>query len=156
VKNADEGVKVNEEVMKSLTDINTQSNRVSEVIAEIAAASIQQSQGIDQVNKGVSQMDQVTQQNAANSEESASASQELASQASEMKRMVDSFILDIDGRGYDSRNRSMPVTTAHHSDHARVPSGSKKVKVLTGGAATSKKPSAVIPLDDDERLAQAF
>jgi methyl-accepting chemotaxis protein len=45
VKNAENGVVINQEVMKNLEEINAHAKRVSEVMAEIAAASDQQSQG---------------------------------------------------------------------------------------------------------------
>jgi methyl-accepting chemotaxis protein len=91
VKNAENGVTINQEVMKNLEEINGHAKRVSEVMAEIAAASDQQSQGVGQVNTAMEQMNQLTQQNAANSEESASASEELSAQAQEMKSMVSGF-----------------------------------------------------------------
>jgi hypothetical protein len=62
-------------------------------VAEIAAASEQQDEGISQVNKAVEQMNLLTQQNAANAEESASASEELSSQAQELQAMVGQFKL---------------------------------------------------------------
>ena len=62
-------------------------------MAEIAAASEQQDQGISQVNKAVEQMNQLTQQNAANAEESASAAEEMSSQSEEMRSMVAGFKL---------------------------------------------------------------
>ena len=62
--------------------------KVSGLVGEIAAASHEQSQGIEQVNKAVSEMDKVIQQNAATAEESSGASHELTSQAEDMKGMV--------------------------------------------------------------------
>ncbi|MBP9698520.1 MAG: methyl-accepting chemotaxis protein, partial [Elusimicrobia bacterium] len=100
VKNAENGVTINHEVMKNLEEINGHAKRVSEVMAEIAAASDQQSQGVGQVNTAMEQMNQLTQQNAANSEESASASEELSAQAQEMKAMVNGF--KISGGGHSS------------------------------------------------------
>ncbi len=72
VKNADDGVKIAQEVAKSFESIAISSRKVNDLIGEIASASKEQSQGIDQVNTAVSQMDKVTQQTAANAEESAS------------------------------------------------------------------------------------
>jgi len=93
VANSDSGVEINQEVMQNLTEINSQVDKVGEMMVEIAAASEQQNEGIDQVNTAVDQMNQVTQQNAANSEESASAAEELSSQAEEMRSLVASFQL---------------------------------------------------------------
>jgi len=93
VKNSEEGVIIAAEVAKSFDAIAGSNAKVDNLIAEIAAASQEQSQGIDQVNTAVAQMDQVTQQNAANSEESASAAEELSSQAEELQSMVAQFVL---------------------------------------------------------------
>ena len=51
--------------------------RVTDIMGEIAAASTEQSRGIEQVNQAITQMDEVTQQNAALVEEAAAASRSL-------------------------------------------------------------------------------
>jgi methyl-accepting chemotaxis protein len=93
VKNAEDGVNIAQEVSKSFDAIAGSAKKVNDLIAEIAAASQEQSQGIDQVNTAVAQMDKVTQQNAANSEESASAAEEMSSQAEELQSMIGQFTL---------------------------------------------------------------
>jgi len=93
VKNSENGVVINSEVLANFQEITERINKVSQVVAEIAAASDQQDQGISQVNRAVEQMNQLTQQNAANAEESASAAQEMSSQSEEMRSMVASFRL---------------------------------------------------------------
>ena len=71
--------------------------RVGELVAEIAAASNEQAQGINQVNTAVTEMNKVTQQNAASAEESASASEELNAQAEQMQLMVGELMAIVDG-----------------------------------------------------------
>ena len=93
VKNSENGVVINVEVLKNFQEITERINKVSQVVAEIAAASDQQDQGINQVNKAVEQMNMLTQQNAANAEESASAAEEMSSQSEEMRSMVAGFKL---------------------------------------------------------------
>jgi methyl-accepting chemotaxis protein len=66
---------------------------VTDIIAEIAAASQEQSQGIDQVNKAVGQMDQVVQSNAAQTEELSATARLLADQAAELQALVGRFKL---------------------------------------------------------------
>ena len=73
------------ESFQSNTEIST---KIEGLIKEISAASGEQAEGIEQVNRAVTQMDKVTQQNAASAEESASASGEMSSQAGVMKEMV--------------------------------------------------------------------
>ena len=71
--------------------------KVGELVGEIAAASNEQAQGIEQVNIAVTEMDKVTQQNAANAEESASASEELNAQAEEMEGFVHELAIIVRG-----------------------------------------------------------
>jgi methyl-accepting chemotaxis protein len=65
--------------------VDENTGKVSELLAEIAAASSEQSQGIEQINLSVSEMDKVVQQNAANAEESASASEQIFGHATAME-----------------------------------------------------------------------
>jgi methyl-accepting chemotaxis protein len=109
VKNADGGVKITEEVARSLGRIVDRTAKVSDLIGEIAAASNEQSQGIEQVNTAVAQMNQVTQRNAASSEESASAAEELSSQAAELANMVRSFKLSTGGGRARREHSEHPV-----------------------------------------------
>jgi methyl-accepting chemotaxis protein len=66
---------------------------VTQLVADIAVAGREQSQGIDQVNQAIAQMDHVTQQNAALVEEAAAATQSLQDQAGELTRAVNVFKL---------------------------------------------------------------
>ena len=68
--------------------------RVSDIMGEIAAASVEQSTGIEQVNRAVSQMDEVTQQNAALVEEAAAAAASLDEQAARLRATVGVFRLE--------------------------------------------------------------
>lgn len=92
MNNAQNGSLITDDLSKSFTDIIEGSAKVSDLVAEIAAASDEQSQGIEQINIAVSQMDKVTQQNASSAEESAAAAEELSSQAAGLMDMVDSLI----------------------------------------------------------------
>ncbi len=82
---------------QTLEEIVTSVKRVTDIIGEIAAASQEQSSGIDQVNKAVTQMDQVVQSNAAQTEELTSTAQSLASQAQQLQALVGRFNVN-DGR----------------------------------------------------------
>ncbi|HEX7655037.1 MAG TPA: methyl-accepting chemotaxis protein [Verrucomicrobiae bacterium] len=88
VTKSHEGVSISNEVAASFEEIQTRIRQLNELVAEIATASSEQSQGIIQVNTAVSQMDKVTQSTAASAEESASASQELNAQAETLKATV--------------------------------------------------------------------
>jgi methyl-accepting chemotaxis protein-1 (serine sensor receptor) len=79
---------------KSMDDIVGQVKRVNDLIAEISAASIEQTQGISQVGDAVQQLDNVTQQNAALVEESAAAADSLKQQAASLAQVVGVFRID--------------------------------------------------------------
>ena len=72
-------------------------DRVGELVGETAAASNEQVQGIDQVNKAVLDMDKVTRLTAVNAEESAS--EEMNTQAEQMTGMVDELVAVAGGAG---------------------------------------------------------
>jgi len=97
VRNSENGVNINAEVLNNFRNIAENANMVSQAVSEIAAASDQQDQGIDQVNKAVEQLNKLTQQTAANAEESASAAEEMSSQSEEMRSIVASFKLNHSG-----------------------------------------------------------
>jgi methyl-accepting chemotaxis protein len=77
----------------TMNEIVSAVKRVTDIMAEIAAASSEQSAGIEQVNQAITQMDDVTQQNAALVEEAAAASEALQEQAEELMRAVSIFNL---------------------------------------------------------------
>jgi len=81
---------------KALAEIVESVKKVTDIVAEIAAASQEQSAGIDQVNNAVMQMDEMTQQNAALVEEAAAAARAMHEQAGELTRQVGFFKLDLD------------------------------------------------------------
>jgi len=75
----------------TLGEIETSVKKVSDIVAEISAASQEQSSGIEQVNKAIMQMDEVTQQNAALVEEAAAAADSLQGQARKLSDNVARF-----------------------------------------------------------------
>ena len=87
------GSEIADNTAAALQEIVAGATRVSDLVAEIAASSNEQSEGISQVNQGLGQIDQVTQQNAANAEESEAASEELSEQASQLQQMISQFRL---------------------------------------------------------------
>jgi methyl-accepting chemotaxis protein len=69
------------------------SSKVAQFLVEIAAASEEQSDAMDQISKGLEQVDLVTQSNTASAEETASAAEELAGQAKMLLEAVRQFKL---------------------------------------------------------------
>ncbi len=79
---------------ETMKEIVTAIKRVNDIMAEIAAASAEQSSGIEEVSTAVSQMDEMTQQNAALVEEAAAAAESLQSQADQLTQRVSQFTLN--------------------------------------------------------------
>jgi len=78
-------------------EVADSAGRVGGLVADIAEASRQQADGIEQVTRAVGQMDRVTQQNAANAEESAAASEEMNGQAERLKTIVGDLVALVEG-----------------------------------------------------------
>jgi methyl-accepting chemotaxis protein len=89
-----EGTRQVENAGHTMQDIVTSVKRVTDIIGEIAAASLEQSSGIEQVNEAIMTMDDVTQQNTALVEQAAAAAESLMEQAEELMNAVSVFTLD--------------------------------------------------------------
>ncbi len=102
VKRVKEGVARVEKTNEAFAQVADGTIKGGELVAEIAAASGEQAQGITQINRAVAEMDKVVQQTASSAEESASASEELTAQAEQMKGYVDDLALLVGGAGNGS------------------------------------------------------
>ena len=91
VEKVGNGSKLVEQAGKTMDEIVTSVKRVTDIMAEITAASQEQSQGIEQVNQTITQMDEVTQQNAALVEEATASARSLEEQAEGLTRSVSQF-----------------------------------------------------------------
>jgi methyl-accepting chemotaxis protein len=103
------GVGLVNEAGSALTEIVESIKKVVDVVANIAAASLEQSTAVEQVNRALTQMDEVTQQNSALVEENAATAKTLEHQSAAMDRQVAFF--RIDAAGNDGVDRSIaPVS----------------------------------------------
>ncbi|ESS73633.1 methyl-accepting chemotaxis protein II [Methyloglobulus morosus KoM1] len=125
VEKVEDGSKLVGEAGKTMDEIVVSVKRVAGLMSEIAAASAEQSSGIDQVNKAVTQMDEVTQQNAALVEQAAAAAESLEEQAATLSETVAQFRLNTD-------RSPMPRSTSSLSFESRKPAPR-----LTAGAAVN-------------------
>ena len=132
------GDKLVAEAGKTMGEIVTSVKRVTDIMGEIAAASQEQSAGIEQVNQAITQMDDATQQNAALVEEAAAAAMSLQDQASKLAEAVSVFKLD----GRYSQRAALPASrgsaTALPNKSKGAPARfSKKLAVTRGGNSNS-------------------
>src|SRR5581483_9385643 len=95
---------------QTLEKIVSAVKKVSDIVAEIAAASREQSSGIEQVNRAVMQMDELTQQNAALVEQATAASQAMAEQVRGLNDMLARYRI-----AESALTSSMNNTAAHAS-----------------------------------------
>ncbi len=127
VDRAQNGVAISADVAGMLADIARAAGKLDALVAEIAAASREQSQGIEQVNSAAGQMDKVTQAAAAGAEQSAAAAEELNSQAVELQSQVTALTALVTGgiRGATAaRPAPAPAAGAHAvGTHAESPAG---------------------------------
>ncbi|WP_233801482.1 methyl-accepting chemotaxis protein [Paraburkholderia sp. HP33-1] len=94
VQKIQDGSSLANEAGRTMAEVTQAVARVTDIMGEIAAASTEQSRGIEQVNLAITQMDEVTQQNAALVEEAAAASKSLEDQGGQLNQAVSFFRLD--------------------------------------------------------------
>lgn len=92
VFNVEMGTILVEQAGSSMDDIIASIDRVKTIISDISTASIEQSEGIKQINSAIAQMDNMTQQNAALVQEGATNTQVLAQQATKLADAFKQFI----------------------------------------------------------------
>jgi len=122
IQKSEHGVQICGKVATSLAGIVAKAREVDGLVAEIATASTEQTQGIIQVNTAVSQMDKVTQTNAASAEESASAAEELSAQAVVLQESVAELLAIVDGAGTRAK---APIVHPELPAHAPAARGHK-------------------------------
>jgi methyl-accepting chemotaxis protein len=93
VERVDVGARLVDEAGATMQDIVSSVRRVTDIMAEIALASQEQTAGIEQVNKAIGQMDEVTQQNAALVEQAGAAAASLHDEAETLEQVVRTFKL---------------------------------------------------------------
>jgi methyl-accepting chemotaxis protein len=107
------GASLVEQSSVALRDIVASVKKVTDIVAEIAAASAEQSAGVDQVNLAIAQIDQVTQENAALVEEAAAAAKSMQDQAHSLSDQVAFFTVDGGDRVEPTARASAAERTAH-------------------------------------------
>ena len=146
-------------VATGLQEIVAKARQVDDLVAEIAAASKEQSQGITQINMAVSQMDKVTQSNAASAEESASAAEELNAQAETLRAAVrDLEHLVTGGAGTTATASKSPVVKNRPARQTTAPAPSSNGHAKRNGhhpapsapaPVSARAAASAIPMDGD-------
>ncbi|WP_431476586.1 methyl-accepting chemotaxis protein [Massilia eburnea] len=95
VEKVDSGTRLVVRAGDTMSDVVASVKQVSDIVADISAATAEQNAGIAQVHQSITSMDQVTQQNAALVEQTAAASQSLQDQAEVLARAVSAFRIGV-------------------------------------------------------------
>ncbi len=145
VKDGSELTSATQEAYKENVEI---AGKVGSLVEEIAAASAEQSSGIDQINNAVNEMDKVTQQNAANAEESASASEEMSAQSEQMLAFVQNLEGLVGGNRSDNRKetRSVKWIRKTNNDNSKMETRPEEIKKVVD---ENLRPEQLIPMDED-------
>ncbi|HVO66249.1 MAG TPA: methyl-accepting chemotaxis protein [Syntrophales bacterium] len=109
-----------EEISGELSSNRHIARKVTELVGEIAAASQEQAQGINQINNAVAEMDKVVQQNATNAEESASSSEEMNAQARHLNHVVGDLTNLVGGNSKGIATTRVLESPAHRRKYLRM------------------------------------
>ncbi|MBI4694785.1 MAG: HAMP domain-containing protein [Gammaproteobacteria bacterium] len=144
VTKVEEGSRLVNESGRTLDGIVSAVKKVSDIVGEIAAASAEQSVGIEQVNKALTQMEQVTQQNAALVEESAAASESMSDEARGLNELIAFFRTGVAEPATQAGTATAPGAERRGANRPwRAPEAEDKTAPRRRAAATSK------PVADD-------
>jgi methyl-accepting chemotaxis protein len=143
------------EAGKTMQDLVVQVRRVTDLLGEIASATMEQNSGIGLVNNSVNQLDQMTQQNAALVEQSAAAAASLRKQAEQLAQAVAIFKL-----GRHESNKAIAAAKATSRDRIAItpplpPPGSSKGPGIApdptnGAPPPARKPPPAPPGKSDD------
>lgn len=126
VEKVKDGQDLANESKTTLDGIINHVKRVADLIGEMSAASQEQADGIDQVNKAISQMDQVTQQNASLAEEASATAEEMSAESKQLLELVSFFKTSSDsGEETFSHGKGKKTGRPSHKGNGRDRSAAK-------------------------------
>ena len=137
-----DGVQLVNRAGESLGEIVDSIKRLSDIVSEIAAASGEQSNGVEEINKAITQMDEVTQQNSALVDENAAAARTLQEQSQNMRDRMEFFKTDNEARAVAVAGQAAKIdfsakmqSNALHTSPAASTERPVKVAASGGGGA---------------------
>ncbi|MCS0808881.1 methyl-accepting chemotaxis protein [Massilia agilis] len=140
VEKVERGSKLVGQAGVTMEEVVSSVKRVTDIMSDIAAASAEQSAGIEQVNVSIIEMDSMTQQNASLVEEAAAAAQSLQDQAGELARVVSIFKL---AEGEENQAEALAALAAPAPAAQVAPRPA--AKRAAGARPALKKPAAAAP-----------
>ena len=149
VKKVEDGSVLVTQSGQTLEKIVASVKKVSDIVAEIAAASREQSSGIEQVNRAVMQMDELTQQNAALVEQATAASQAMAEQVRDLNEMLARYRV-AEGALTDNMSNSAHIRVVPTTSRAELPARAERRGAARSWAGGAGKAAAATAVADAE------
>jgi len=166
IKNINEGYNLTKATEADFNEVVKIIEKLIELINEVAVASKEQAQGIEQINVAVNEIDKITQLNASSSEETASASEEMNAQANAMMEIINDLVALVGGKSIvymkEQESRLKSKSKAHHMgdaihfNHMKKDTGHNKVGIAPRQDTSPNMPSNKknikhddFPMDDD-------
>jgi len=147
IKNITSGSEMVNATAEAFKIVETNAVKVGSLVAEVATASKEQTQGIGQINSAMREMDKVTQANAATAEESASAATQLSAQAGSLLGVVTEMKVLAHGAGAEVKSQAAdqrPRLAAPASAPALAPPAAASPPAKPTASEANKS----IPMDD--------
>jgi methyl-accepting chemotaxis protein len=144
VDKVDAGSKLVDQAGATMNEVVDSVKRVTDIMAEILAASQEQTSGIEQVNQAITQMDQVTQQNAALVEEAAAAAMSMQEQAGGLSEVVSVFRLDD-----HQRDQAVPASRAENLNRPAEPVPPPRARQAIAAPLRKARTRAAVPAGGD-------
>ncbi|MCX8118316.1 MAG: methyl-accepting chemotaxis protein [Desulfobacterota bacterium] len=138
IKRVREGAELVHRTDEAYREVALALKNIVDLIGEIASASQEQAQGVEQISKALVELDKVVQRNAANAEESASAAEEMNAQAENMREVVKGLASLVGGRNGPSGHE-----ISEEGSEERILQGDPKKVELKGNGRRTAKPTRV-------------
>lgn len=150
VEKVDAGSKLVDEAGTTMNEVVESIKRVTDIMAEITAASQEQTSGIEQINRAIVSMDDVTQQNAALVEEAAAAAGSLQDQSGNLAQLVSVFKLST-----AQMNEARAAVAQSNKQHEKIGTLTNRTKANTATARITSGKSVSAPTAPPKRIAKA-
>jgi methyl-accepting chemotaxis protein len=148
VSRVEAGAKLVEQAGRTMDELVGSVRKVAQIMTEIAAASHEQSSGIEQINKAITQMDQVVQMNASLVEEATAAATSMASQATGLARAVAQFRVSEERAAHPAAPEA--ADTIRHAVEPRAPAAPPARHAQPTRAPVAARHEPALAAADDE------
>lgn len=157
---AQNGVEMSEQVNKIFEEINIDTVKAASLVAEISAASDEQSKGLKEVNSAISNIDKITQQNSATAQQAAAAGEQLSANTEILNEVSHNLNILLWGRDGNEEHHRLSLKEQFEEEYK--PKQERNIKPFYQNPANTNfsipnknvrkkvSPETIIPLDDND------